>query len=343
MQYELRILSGLHRGATLPLAEHALTIGAGEQADVVLVDPGILEHHATLSKTEGGWLLSAAEGRLYAADGRDPQSVVDLGPGDFARLDRVWLTVAAADAHWEEPPEVVPFDALADGLAAAVPAQAAEQAAGQGAGPEKKRGFRARRMLFVPIALGAVLSAAAAYALSSKSGSANGARNLDVAAEIGSRSGHPGAKTIPYSMAGADEKQAKTNAAPALTPEELRKAFRKRLADADLLKRLELTLDDQAWNMHGDLDDDESARFERVLKGFLDEHRITFPVRAKVVSAEGMLPFKIRQVVSGSKASIVTQDGERLFVGDEYLGVQVVAIQASHLSFAGKRKIEVHW
>ncbi|MGI4936529.1 MAG: FHA domain-containing protein, partial [Janthinobacterium lividum] len=47
--YELRILNGLHRGATLPLDEQAQTIGQSEDADVVLVDQGIADRHAVLT------------------------------------------------------------------------------------------------------------------------------------------------------------------------------------------------------------------------------------------------------------------------------------------------------
>jgi type III secretion protein D len=56
-----------------------------------------------------------------------------------------------------------------------------------------------------------------------------------------------------------------------------------------------------------------------------------------------MLPFKIRQVISGVNASIVTQDGERMYIGDELKGVRLVTIDSSILTFAGKRKIQVKW
>jgi type III secretion protein D len=129
----------------------------------------------------------------------------------------------------------------------------------------------------------------------------------------------------------------------ALTGEELRNAFRKRLADSDLLRRFDLSLLNEQWTMQAALDDEEAARFERILTGFIKQHNITFPVHAKVGNSESMLPFKIRQVISGSNASVVTQEGDRLYVGEEYRGVRLVAIQGNQLTFAGKRKIEVKW
>ena len=43
---ELRILNGLHRGATLPLDGDAAALGSDESNDIVLLDPGIEPRHA---------------------------------------------------------------------------------------------------------------------------------------------------------------------------------------------------------------------------------------------------------------------------------------------------------
>ena len=91
--YELRILSGLHRGATLPLDDQPHLIGASDDADVVLVDSCISEQHATLSRTDTGWILTAGSGEIFSADSTKPRSFVDLAPGAFARLGDVWLMV----------------------------------------------------------------------------------------------------------------------------------------------------------------------------------------------------------------------------------------------------------
>jgi type III secretion protein D len=152
--------------------------------------------------------------------------------------------------------------------------------------------------------------------------------------------GKPGDRTI---AAAYDAMNQDGTTERPLTGEDLRKAFRKRLADAELLKRFDLQLQNEYWSMQAALDDEETARFERILTAFMKQHNINFPVNAKVGSSEAMLPFKIRQVISGSNASVVTQDGDRLYVGEEYRGVRLVAIQGNQLTFAGKRKIEVKW
>ena len=346
--HELRIVSGLHRGATLPLDDHPHLFGASDADDVVLVDPGIEAGHATLSRNDSGWLLSAGNGVVCGTDSNQPMTLIDLKPGEFARLGKVWMCVAAQDAPWENPPpdpaDTVLFDAAddADEVDEADFETAAQDDAGNVASqPARPARRNRRRMMYIPLALAAVLSAAA-YAITSRPDQA--AASLDIHSDM-----RPGSKgrldVLPSGAKQETEARGKkpSTQAERLTPAELRDAFRKRLADADLLKHFDLNLKDDSWTMQAALDDEETRRFERILAAFMSAHDITFPVHAKVGKGELMLPFKIRQVVSGTHASIVTQDGERLYVGDEYLGVRVVAIQGNHLTFAGKRKIEVIW
>lgn len=365
--YELRILSGLHRGATLPLDERDLVLGASEDADVVLVDPGIEEKHATLSLTDSGWLLSAMDGGLRTADSNQPQTLIDLAPGEFARVGDVWVTVVDQDARWENPPPepvdeplaAVGLDEEASTDEPATAVSSEDTPAGEepvqplsgNAAEEDKNDKKintewsrhGRRAFYVPVTAAAVLCAGAAYAIMSKPETALSSKKIAEHARLGVNAklgGKPADKTVAAAFDAMNENGA---AERPLTPDELKKAFRKRLSDADLLKRFDLTLQDQVWTMQAALDDDEAARFERILAAFVKQHNITFPINARVGSAESMLPFKIRQVISGANASVVTQDGNRLYIGDEYQGVRLVSIQSNRLVFAGKRKIEVKW
>ncbi|HTH76530.1 MAG TPA: FHA domain-containing protein [Trinickia sp.] len=49
---ELRILTGLHRGAALPLEGDAIRIGSGADNDIVLLDPGMPEYAGALARDE---------------------------------------------------------------------------------------------------------------------------------------------------------------------------------------------------------------------------------------------------------------------------------------------------
>lgn len=375
--YELRILNGLHRGAILPLDDITYTIGASEDADIVLADPGIEIEHATAQLIEGGWLLRALDGGVMDADSNQPQEVLTLQLGDCARIGQIWISVVEAEAAWQNPPpdpvdvpaavlEDVPtedsedqFDAQADELepmmdgpldepeamAEAIAGGASEgmkeDAAARDAAPrgiDRLRRFGARlksRRTYFAVAAVTVLSACA-YTLTAEPEpmeiSTTRAGQLDLGAKSGAHT------------AGVAASQNATRDRPvALTPAELQIAFRARLEEVSLLQRLDLDLQEARWTMKAAFDDEESARFGRVLAEFVKQHNITFPIEAKVGNPESMLPFKIRQVVSGADASVVTDDGYRIYIGDTYRGMRLVSVDGNRLSFNGRRKIEVRW
>jgi type III secretion protein D len=377
--YELRILNGLHRGATLPLDGQSLVVGASEDADIVLVDPGIETRHASVQLTDTGWALVPLDGSVRDEDSNRPQDALELQPGAFARVGQVWLTVVESDAPWQNPPPE-PADAMFDAQAADPNANVVseyadgdaeheegdedelmndgpldepgamdeagadgETAAVQAGQPAKrpaarKSGWRNARAVYVSLAAVTVLSACAAFAMSSKPDKTAERPSLDTRGDLRSRS-LAGASAS--ASASASESAAAEPAA--LTPEQLRRAFRKRLEDVGLLRRFDLDLKDRAWHMKAALDDEEAARFGRVLVEFVKLHHITFPVNAKVGSAENMLPFKIRQVISGQDAGIITSEGDRVYVGDTFRGMRLASIEGNHLRFTGKRKIDVKW
>ncbi|PFH10313.1 type III secretion protein D [Collimonas sp. PA-H2] len=347
MMYELRILNGLHRGATLPLDDTPLLIGASDMADVVLVDPGIEERHATLTRTESGWLLTAESGQLSDVDSGQVQRAIDLGVGGCACIGHVWIGIEAEGAPWARAPAA--SEAAALEVATGDPLPTAEKfpeaenlvpATSEAVASDGAQGRRGgiKGMLYTSVAVITVIGAAAAYAINAKPPASAIPRKTDVAVMLGKTS--TGAARNPVAE---DPSAIAADLAKTMSQAELQQALRRRLQKADLLSRFDLVLNDQSWELRANLDDDETARFERVLMGFIKEYKIGFPVNAKVVGAENMLPFKIRQVISGNNASVVTQDGERLYIGDQVRGIRLVSVQDTHLVFAGKRKIEVNW
>ncbi|HEY8608143.1 MAG TPA: FHA domain-containing protein [Noviherbaspirillum sp.] len=358
---ELRILSGLHRGATLPLDGMAATeIGSDESADVVLLDHGIEPRHAFIEASGDGWLLKAIDGEVRTSETNTPTPSIELLEGSHARIGRVWITIADARSPWQDPPQDPPeLREEIDDTGTAVegetdleevdvdPRQHAasfnrEEEAAPSAGREtearppdeanaERHGATSRAGSPRPLALLATVIVAAASSAYFLAGQSTDTPLNPEARQAVARAAGGAAGAVPP----AGEQ--------VLAPAELRAAFRKRLAEVDLLKRFDLNLKDNEWKMQAALDDEEAARFERTLAAFVAQHRIAFPISAKVGSAEHMLPFRISQVISGANASIVTSDGNRLYVGDEYQGVRLVSIKGTRISFAGKRKIEVKW
>ena len=403
MHTELRILNGLHRGGVLPLDETTLLIGANEDADVVLVDNGICDHHASLQPSDAGWMLSADQGSVFDTERASAQMLLDLQVGDFFRLGETWLVISDGAAAWQDIPRAVlkdfaddvfddsqvdfsnsesqsineavlaakitasdaaaqlnTTDVVADSITGSITDGVAEDTTAASAETRRLKLPRWRRWMIAPLSLFIMLGGVAAYAYTARPSLP---KLLHPEIPIALRTDK--SSTALPSDEHADrpeQREAVTSASPLLsptslrtststphgaaaasTPQALQAAFRKRMKDADLLQRFDLDLNDTAWSMRAHLDDAESARFEHILKAFVVEHKITFPISAKVGSAESMLPFQIRQIITGVNAGIVTGDGDRVYVGDELLGVKLVAVIDNHLTFMGKRKIEVIW
>ena len=113
----LRIVSGLHVGASRPLSRREMIlIGSGDDCDVVLADDGVAAHHALLNVVDGRFHLRALDAPVELP-GRT------LHPGDpveVGQVQRIGLGHAAIAFGRADAPEwllVAPETGLADGIA----------------------------------------------------------------------------------------------------------------------------------------------------------------------------------------------------------------------------------
>lgn len=123
-QLELRVLSGLHAGAALPLGQEPVQLGSGDDCDVILLDPDILPQHLLLRPTADGWLAEpGAAAPLHDRRGAVVPPATPLPLNEPWRAGRVWLVLCAATLPWQ-----------ADELPDALPAPAAPPAPAAGRG-----------------------------------------------------------------------------------------------------------------------------------------------------------------------------------------------------------------
>ncbi|MGO1002563.1 FHA domain-containing protein [Lysobacter sp. CA196] len=113
----LRIVSGLHAGASRPLsAQETLLIGSGGDCDIVLSDAGVAPHHAFITRMGGTVSLRAVDAPLQI-DGQtlspgDPAELsamqrVDLGSASLAvgaSEDPAWATILPNLGEMTKPP-----------------------------------------------------------------------------------------------------------------------------------------------------------------------------------------------------------------------------------------------
>jgi len=87
----LRVMSGLHRGAVVPLPRPGLIVlGSSDDCDLVLMDAGVAAHHAAVTLHEQGVVVRALERQVFL-DGRA------IAAGDSAALANL-IALSVGDA-----------------------------------------------------------------------------------------------------------------------------------------------------------------------------------------------------------------------------------------------------
>jgi len=100
--YELRVLNGLHEGASLPLSGENWALGNHEESDLQLCDAEIQTLHAKLSRFEEAWQIEPGEGEVFLAHGQPVINTLSLEANQPFQLSGVWLVVSEADKPWSD-------------------------------------------------------------------------------------------------------------------------------------------------------------------------------------------------------------------------------------------------
>lgn len=100
--HELRVLTGQHQGAALPLFGDQWWIGAGDESDLALHDPGIALRHARVYRTDDRWSVQAQDGLVLDSAGQPQAHLVDVGMNTFFVIGNVRLCITRADQPWPQ-------------------------------------------------------------------------------------------------------------------------------------------------------------------------------------------------------------------------------------------------
>ncbi|MEI7409493.1 FHA domain-containing protein [Pectobacterium aroidearum] len=308
--FELRVLTGLHRGAALPLCGNAWRIGAADDADLVLYDPGIAPCHGQLEKTADGWALSAQDGALCNAEGHTVEQIDALPPGTPFALGQIWLCIVAADTPWPDDSEtpttaeedVPPVEPSADEppvhIAAPIPTPA----------PRLPLWAKASYLL-----LGALLLVMV------------------------------GSWQLQESVAMPAAPPPQDTRKPLSTLPQLESTLRIMLQERELSAAVKVAAYQDRVTLTGQLTPDDQKKLERMLAQLHQRYRTALSVDNRTQLKTEQLPFQIVQVTSGSRANVVTADGQRFFIGDEIDNLRLVKIDEHQIEFSGRQQITVNW
>ncbi|MEM6050743.1 FHA domain-containing protein [Erwinia sp. P7711] len=298
--FELRVLSGRHQGAALPVTGGQWTLGSAEEADLLLSDGGVLAHHATLIFAEDRWLLQPVEGKIRTLQ-QEMAEPIDPLPADtpFA-LGEAWLSFVPADRPWEamnrEPQPVA--------TAPAVAAVATTES------PVPSRTF-SRGVQVLSISLILLLS-------------------FTIISWILQ-------PTVAQTSTTGSNRQVLE------TLQEVRPPLVAMLRDRGLTPGVKIDMGKGTLILNGELNKEQLQILERMLVRFQAQYNVLPKLVNNTRLYNAKLPFRIVQITTGKRANVVTDAGERLFIGDEVDDLRLVAITSSEIEFAGREHIKVNW
>ncbi len=287
--FELRVLSGLHLGAALPLFGDKWLIGHADEADLMLSDARVAARQCELRREETRWLAQPHGGEAYAINSEEPFQVAD-----------VWLCVARIDTPWAAcMPPATP----------SMPEETAE-APNKAISP-----VAARKGIFTRSIRTLVWSLMLLLTLT----------------------------VMSWVLQPTVAQTQVISSRPLSTPAELQAPLQKMLRERDLASLVKVDMHNQRLRLTGRLSKPQMQIYKRMLERFNATYTSDIPLDNQVRLLKVRLPFRIVQITTGSRANIVTDDGQRLFIGDEVDNLRLVAITSTQIEFNGRDNIKVSW
>ncbi|RON14427.1 FHA domain-containing protein [Pseudomonas frederiksbergensis] len=318
--FELRVLSGLHQGAALPLIGEQWLIGADAGHDLALYDPGVAALHCRLTRTEDGWQLNAEDSLINDEEGH-ARTVTELAPNQTFALGNVWLCLSAAEQAWP----LVPV---------AAQTQNVEDTPGQSP-PLKKVSSRSTRFDRTGAVIVGVLIGIMGSAWGFSRGGSNPPAEAIKAPEATVAA--PVAKDKPKTLDAPSAAKVKL-----ATREAVRRQLNLLLSDR-LLTDVNIEDSGEGLALTGNLKDDALLVYQRMLQRFNERYELPVPLLDQVATAGAGLPFVIVQIIGGTNAHLVTSEGQRLYIGDTLEGLRLSRIDDQRIEFDGDRHVEVRW
>ncbi|MRI35052.1 EscD/YscD/HrpQ family type III secretion system inner membrane ring protein [Endozoicomonas sp. OPT23] len=123
-EFYLKILSGNHLGAEIPLEPGQYTLGRGDDSDLVLSDASLADIELTITISEDGLLAISSQeqnNNLYL-NGNPAPSSIQINHFDIITSSNLFFSLGPADADWPDQPlpelqrpEPEPEDELPEG------------------------------------------------------------------------------------------------------------------------------------------------------------------------------------------------------------------------------------
>ncbi|NMP25388.1 FHA domain-containing protein [Rahnella sp. SAP-1] len=292
---ELRVLSGLHQGAALPLYGSSWTIGNGEENDLYLSDPQISASHCRLFYEHNTWWIQPVEGEVSQSNGAQIAMPAQLLLGHYFFVGDLALCLDAAENLWDYK----------------IPAAEGSPASAAPPLPMTETKNSHQKKNKTGLGLLAIVALVLFFTLNSLL-----ITKENVAA---------GQRIIPVNKTDTEDR------------------LRKQLRDQGLTLRVSVNKSANELIVKGNLSKEEFFIVQRIINKIQQEKDPRYQIKNETRIYQPELPFRIVQISQGSTPNIVTDTGQRIFIGDEIAGLRLMAITNTQVEFAGDESIKVNW
>lgn len=327
--FELRVLTGLHQGAALPLVGEQWGIGADADQDLALHDPGVEQLHCRLQRQGEGWRLNAADGSIADEEGHLHASTL-LTPNTAFVLGSVWLCVSPAQDPWPSLPAVIPQAKSEQTSQAEAPASAPLEKV-----ESRSRFFNRTTGVVIGVLLGI---AGSAWSLSRSAAPSSDAMAISTPAQQLAKQ----EPVRPSTTKGKTTDQPASKRIRLTSIDDVKRQLNTMLSER-LLSEVSVEQTPEGLAFSGNLKPESQLVYQRMLQRFKDRYDTPVALIDNVAAGTSGLPFTIVQIMSGPHAHLVTADGRRLYVGDELAGLRLTRIDDNRIQFDGDRHYEVSW
>jgi type III secretion protein D len=358
----LRILNGLKRGASIPLNEDGLLVGASFLNDIVMLDQGIADQHfeikQNVSELDGvlnpGFTLGPINGKVTRIDGSIMKDSFILQKNEPFLVGDIWFVLHDKATAW---PEQLPIIQSKINKPSEVP---------------RKKSLVKEMLAIHPAILAGAFSVVCfiflgfknvSYATVSEKSNNDSEQFNEMTDELSELQQEFKARKIAAVNGDATEiKGSKVDSNNLIDTNNL--VDKNNLVDskvvdnnnpANTILALQKMLKDREINgvdikeskgkliLMGEINDQHKDKLARMLERFRYENANSPEVVDKTTALALTLPFEIKAVVSGPYGHVRLNSGQKLLVGDSLSGYKLNSITDRTIVFMGKNKIEVNW
>lgn len=301
---EIRVLTGLYRGAVCPLLDEALVIGSSNNCTLTLSDEGVCAFHLTLSFNGTQCFLEKQEGEVLGLANERLTVGQTLLPKSPFRIGTVWLMYTDSNDEWLDSP--AKRGRLDEEEGALQTSECTNEGSSRDIGIPAFWKVGVSMLVLLPVVLFLLVVFAA---------------------------NNPGPNIV--------ELEPPT---PILNVEESLIKLNRMLDERGLSLVVETKITDgKEITMTGNLMMSQYGVFTRMIRRFQHDYISLVTVVDDTQLLSPTLPFDIVTVVAGPHSHVVTGEGDILFIGEEKDGYRLSEIRQDTVFFVGPYEVNIPW